>query len=424
MRNVIRNRKRNLLLQLTDTFTRNAGRNAFCIDDTFFTYQELINRIGAIRVRVRETADTHVGLVANDDIETYASIFALWMEGRSYVPLHPLQPLKRCEDIIAQVGLHTILDSSEETRYSGHNVILTRTIEPDGSAFGDAPLYEDDHMAYILFTSGSTGHPKGVCITMGNVAAFADAFADLGLQLGTDDRCLQMFDLTFDMSVGSYLMPLLSGACVYTVKPGRIKWQAVFSLMERYRLTEAQLVPSVIHYLRPYMDEINAPEMRYCFFAGEGLPLDDVLAWQRAVPNAEIWNVYGPTENTVYSTGYRISADQTDHRNGIVSIGQAMRNVSTLIAGPDGQPLPAGQTGELYLAGDQLTPGYWHDEAHNAAAFVTVNGRRWYRTGDLCELTSDGVIRYCGRLDSQVQVQGYRVELGEIEHVARQFFSD
>ena len=279
-------------------------------------------------------------------------------------------------------------------------------------------------MAYILFTSGSTGRPKGVAITIGNVAAFEESFFSLGIELTQNDRCLQMFDLTFDMSVGSYVAPLLCGACVYTIAPGSIKWQEVFRLIDDYEITEAQLVPSVIHYLRPYFDEIDAPAMRYVLFAGEGLPAEDVKLWQKCVPNAKIWNVYGPTENTVYSTYYLLPHDNVREVNGIVCIGKDMKHVQTLIIDDNNMPLPQGEMGELCLSGRQLTPGYWRNSEKNNEAFFTLNGRRWYHTGDICSVDTSGEIMYYGRKDSQVQIQGYRVELSEVEHVARRYFND
>ncbi|MBM6992354.1 MAG: AMP-binding protein [Prevotella sp.] len=414
-----------MLSHLQTIFAEHADRNAFCIDDRFFTYRELADEVGNMRVALRQCHETHIGLVANDDIYTYASILALWMEGKSYVPLHPLQPIKRCEDIISQVGIRTVIDSSETTRYHHVDVIRPQSVDHHPESFYDETSYDCSRMAYILFTSGSTGRPKGVCITMGNVAAFMDAFFALGIQLYPDDRCLQMFDLTFDMSVGSYLAPLLRGACVYTVAPGKIKWQEVYRLMDEYELTEAQLVPSVIHYLKPYFDEISAPSMRYALFAGEGLPADDVAGWQRCLPNAEVWNVYGPTENTVYSTGYLIPRHvPVEEHNGIVGIGQAMRRVKTMVVDEQGRRLPTGIKGELCLAGPQLTPGYWHNEAKNREAFFDFAGERWYHTGDICQLQSNGNLLYLGRKDSQVQIQGYRVELSEIEHVARGFYGE
>ncbi len=414
-----------MLSQLQSIFAEHADRNAFCIDDHFFTYRDLADEVGNMRMALRHVDGNHVGLVANDDIYTYASILALWMEGKSYVPLHPLQPIRRCEDIIGQVGIKTVIDSSDTTRYHHVEVIQPQQTDYYPESFYDETHFDADRMAYILFTSGSTGRPKGVCLTMGNVASFVDAFFALGIHLYPDDRCLQMFDLTFDMSVGSYLAPLLRGACVYTVAPGKIKWQEVYRLMEDYELTEAQLVPSVIHYLKPYFDEICAPSMRYALFAGEGLPADDVAGWQRCLPNAEVWNVYGPTENTVYSTGYLIPHHSPmEQHNGIVGIGTAMQGVETMVVDHRNRPVEAGTRGELCLAGPQLTPGYWANEAKNRESFFTQGGQRWYHTGDICEQVADGNLLYLGRMDSQVQIQGYRVELSEIEHVARGFYGE
>lgn len=412
-----------LVARLQHAIASHRDRHAFCISDTFYTYRQLAEEVGTLRKALHDIEDDNVGLVANDDFYTYAAVLALWMEGKSYVPLHPLQPLKRCEDIIAQVGITSIVDSSGCTRYTHSDVIRPDGLPRCPEAF-DAPVAtHDGRPAYILFTSGSTGRPKGVPITIDNLSAFVDSLFALGISLTEDDRCLQMFDLTFDMSVGSYVAPLLCGACVYTIRPGSIKWQEVYRLIETYRITEAQLVPSVIHYLRPYFDEISAPDMRYTLFAGEALPADDTAAWQKCVPNAEVWNVYGPTENTVYSTGYLVPRSDMAACNGIVGIGKAMKHVETIIVDEQGRRVKRGQKGELCLAGRQLTPGYWHDEEKNKAAFFEADGRRWYRTGDVCAEEADGNILYYGRLDSQVQIQGYRVELSEIEHVAREFFA-
>lgn len=414
-----------VMKKLVHSLTEGEGAPAFCIEDEFYSYWELAACVARIRGALRRVDEKYIGLVANDDLETYASIFALWMEGKCYVPLHPLQPLGRCLDIVGQVGMKTILDSSEETRYEGCHVVMTRTLE-DGDALTDRPVEcADSETAYILFTSGTTGRPKGVPITRGNVAAFMEAFEALGMEIGPDDRCLQMFDLTFDLSVQSYLIPVLAGACTYTVAPNRIKYQAVFELLDEYRLTFAMMVPSVIHYLRPYMDEIDVPEMRYSLFAGEGLPVDDTECWSRSVPCAEVWNVYGPTEDTIYCTAYRYEREEECKAvNGIMSIGRPMKDVDTLIVDVDCKVVETGERGELCLAGPQLTPGYWHDEEKNRQAFFLLDGKRYYRTGDICSVDADGDIAYYGRKDSQIKIQGFRIELSEIECVARKFFHD
>lgn len=399
--------------------------NAFYIEGCFYSYRDMAKAISKIRAVIKNISEANVGLVANDDIETYASIFALWLEGKCYVPLHPEQPIQRCLDIVSQVGMNYILDSSEASRYKDIQVIMTHYLSFDKLCLEYTDNFSDDTLAYILFTSGSTGKPKGVPLSRGNVAGFVDAFYAMDIKLDSNDHCLQMFDLTFDLSVQSYLIPLLVGACVYTVSPKRIKYEAVFELLDEENLTFALMVPSVIHYLRPYMDEIDAPSMRYSLFCGEALPLDDTECWSRCVPNARIDNVYGPTENTIYCTDYIFNREgENKESNGVLSIGKSMKGTQTIIVDEKNEILAANEKGELCLAGMQLTPGYWNNPDKNQEAFFLKDGTRFYRTGDICTMDSDGDILYFGRKDSQVKIQGFRIELSEIECIARKFYDN
>lgn len=143
------------------------------------------------------------------------------------------------------------------------------------------------------------------------------------------------------------------------------------------------------------------------------------------MPCAEVWNVYGPTEDTIYCTAYRYEREEECKAvNGIMSIGRPMKDVDTLIVDVDCKVVGTGERGELCLAGPQLTPGYWHDEEKNRQAFFLLAGKRYYRTGDICSVDADGDIAYYGRKDSQIKIQGFRIELSEIECVARKFFHD
>ena len=412
----------NFVEQLFGSLHEHCQNNAFCIQDTFFTYRQLADKVAAIRQSLHSIDDIYIGLVANDDLATYASILAIWLEGKCYIPLHPLQPAARCNNIIEQVGIRIVLDSSETTRYADQYVIKTNSLQPASTPQRPPQAFNPQAPAYILFTSGSTGTPKGVTVSYGNVSAFLRSVDQLGIRLNADDRCLQMFDLTFDLSVVSYLQPLLAGACVYTVSLGSIKWEEAFRLLDDYALTYTLMVPSVIHYLRPYLQEIEAPQLRYSLFCGEALTTDDTLPWQQTVPGAEIWNVYGPTENTIYCTAYRLPEQGVKHHNNIISIGTTMALSQTMIVDDNHQPVSSGTVGELCLAGDQLTPGYWQNQEKNLTSFFHHDGRRWYLTGDLCMADEEGDIYYIGRKDSQVKIQGYRIELSEIETVARQFY--
>lgn len=404
------------------------SRNAFCIGETFYTYSQLGQSVSKIRTALQRSNyhNTIVGLVINDDLETYASILALWLEGCCYVPLHPLWPLERCVDISEQVELDFILDSSFESRDFGIQVLCTSKLAFDEYNLSPKADVSDEELAYILFTSGSTGKPKGVMLSRRNIAAFMDSFWKTGIEITEDDRCLQCFDLTFDVSVQGYLVPLTSGACCYTVPYGQIKYIYVSSLIEDHKLTFGAMAPSMLRYLRPYFEEIDATSLRYCILTAEACPLDLINDWYNCATNAEIYDFYGPTECTIYCSYYTLTRGDTNKaHNGIVSIGKPLANCVALIIDEAGNELPVGDKGELCIAGDQVTSGYWQNEEKNSNSFFfkEVNGMnlRFYHTGDLCFIDSDGDIMYSGRLDYQAKIQGFRVEMGEIEYFAREY---
>lgn len=401
--------------------------NAFCINNKFYTYEDFGHCISKIRSAITKTNyyNKNVGLVINDDLETYASIFALWLEGDSYVPLHPGWPLERCIGIAEQVNFDLILDSSPKTRYSG-NIINTTSLP----AIEDKLMYKtgvsDDDIAYILFTSGSTGLPKGVQLTRKNIGAFMDSFWNTGIKIDESDRCLQCFDLTFDVSVQSFLVPLIKGACCFTIPYGQIKYIYASQLIEDYRLTFGAMAPSMLRYLKPYFDEINMSSLKCCILTAEACPLALMEEWYKVAPNTEIYDFYGPTEATIYCTYYKLTkGGHNKTLNGIISIGRPMANVIALILDEKGNEVQHGEKGELCVAGSQVTCGYINNPCKNTEAFFIkeVDGLplRFYHTGDLCYEDCDGDIMYSGRLDHQAKIQGFRVEMGEIEHHAREF---
>jgi D-alanine--poly(phosphoribitol) ligase subunit 1 len=187
-------------------------------------------------------------------------------------------------------------------------------------------------------------------------------------------------------------------------------------------------VPSIIHYLRPYFDEINCPKMRYSLFCGEALHEDVTAEWSLCVPNARIINVYGPTENTIFCTSYEYKRKGINkEKNGILSIGKPMSETTTIIVDKENNIVAAQVIGELCLGGNQLTPGYWKNEEKNKEVFfereIQSVIERFYKTGDLCSMDLDGDIMYLGRVDSQTKIQGFRVELSEIEFYAKTFLT-
>jgi len=417
-----------LYTDLKNSFIQHIGKNAFVINGVAYSYglfAEIISTIrAAIAINISET-EKNIGLVANDDIETYAAIIALWMEGKAYVPLDPEVPPDRNESILQQAFLQTVIDSSEKPLFPRYRIINSKVLQAAPVNLA-AKAVSGNELAYILFTSGTTGQPKGVPITRSNVEGFVSAFEVLGLHITNKDKCLQMFELTFDLSVMSYLIPLLKGASIYTIPKNTIKYLYIYDLMEEQQITVALMVPSVLQNLRPYFSEINLAEMRYSLFCGEALPLDVTEEWSKCLPNASILNVYGPTEATIFCTYYTYAAASNNKSyNGLLSIGKAMQGSHTVIINEKNEILTFGNTGQLCLGGIQLTPGYWNNEEKNKEAFFDTeyNGlpERFYKTGDICKIDTDGNMLYIGRSDSQVKVQGFRVELSEIEFHVKAF---
>jgi D-alanine--poly(phosphoribitol) ligase subunit 1 len=416
-----------ILDQFISAVEKFGSDNAFCINEKFYTYSEFAQTVSKIRkalIKFRSQS-ANIGLIANDDIETYASIFALWMEGLAYVPVHPHQPVERSTEIISQANIDLIINSGDKEMFSNLKTIKTKGLKFEGLSL--VPKQTDDEAnAYILFTSGSTGKPKGVPITRKNLSSFIQSFLSDEFEIDSTDRCLQCFDLTFDVSVQSFLVPLIKGACTYTIPHDQIKYSYVYGLLEDHKLTFSVMAPSMLRYLRPYFDELNVPSMKYCILTAEASPVDLVEEWSHCIPNAEIFDFYGPTEATIYCTYYKFKKDATNkHMNGMLSIGKPMKGLTAIILDENGNQVGLDQKGQLCISGNQLTPGYWNDPQKTAEAFFEREQggslSRFYKTGDSCYFDADGDILYAGRLDFQVKIQGYRIELGEIEYHARQY---
>ena len=410
-------------------------RNSFFIQGKFYSYKDLEIAISKIRFQVEQNSsslDRLIGFLTYDDFETYASALSILFTKFGFVPINPENPIDRNASILDQADIKIVLASQNDEKIislcneRGINFINTTNIPEVESNISLPDEFEND-IAYLLFTSGSTGIPKGVPLSRKNLFSFMDAFWQLGYRMNEEDKVLQMFDMTFDLSLMSYLAPLCRGACVYTISPGGIKYASVYTILEEQEITVALMVPSIIAYLRPYFEEIKLPKMKHSMFCGEALYEDVVLEWARCVPNALVQNVYGPTEATIFCLTYDIKKDQFKNKsyNGITCIGKPMINMGAIVVDENLKPVPKSQKGELCLTGFQMTGGYWKNPEKNKEAFFTLELggelKTYYRTGDIAFLDEDDDFMFCGRLDHQIKIQGFRVELSEIEHHVREF---
>lgn len=424
-----------------------ADRPAFVIEDETYTYSRLMGQAVSIGHTLRNLKENVIGIVAENRIETYASILAVLLTGKTYVILHPDYPAERNRQIARQAGIGLLLYGSEGDALLPPDVAVKRlytSFYPSDYIYYDRYLFSHtcthpsfhlhDYLpdgvtaelpAYIIFTSGSTGEPKGVPISRTNLNAFYAAYKKLGWKLDEKDRMLQMFELTFDVSVVSLLYPLTLGACVYTVPRGGMKYLNVLDIIERHRLTFAAVAPSVLRLSRPYFSEITFPHLRYLVVTAEATDVDLLTEFRPCIPNATVVNLYGPTEATIYCTSYIIPDSGCKHHNGMAAIGKPFDGMEAVIADEAGIPLPANEKGELWIRGPQVMRGYWNAPEKSAQCFVrNKEGKLYYRTGDLCMKDTDGDIIYCGRKDTQVKIQGFRIELGEIEYRVKQFYAN
>lgn len=413
-----------MLADILDAAGRHSGRPAINIGGCSYSYGQLMMHVRHICSLLGRTEETTIGIAAEDTLETYASILAALFSGVTYVILHPEYPAERNSKIAELAGVGTLLYCARcggADGIPGINYIRT-SAQDIPEDLPECNITFTDSPAYIIFTSGSTGEPKGVPISRENLNAFYEAYGKLGWELDENDRMLQMFQLTFDVSVVSFLYPLTIGACVYTVPPGGLKYLNVIDTVERGKVTFAAVAPSVLRLLRRYFDEISLPHLRYLALTAEAADAGLIDDFRKCIPNARIVNLYGPTEATIYCTSYTVPETGCKHHNGMISIGRPLSGITAATADGDGVILPEGETGELWISGPQVMQGYWNDAAKTEKCFAhTPDGRLFYRTGDLCFIDSDGDIIYCGRMDNQVKIQGFRIELSEIEYRARLF---
>ena len=412
--------QKDMIGEIIEAFEKYAGHQAFVINNITYTYRQLSETVYKVSTLINNREDKIIGIIAEDRLETYASILAVLISGKTYVILHPAYPRHRNRKIAELADIHLILYTKDirvlnlDTEHI--DFICTSELQevvPSSSGIHS----EKNENAYIIFTSGSTGEPKGVPISRNNLNAFYNAYSHLDWQLDENDRMLQMFELTFDVSIVSFLFPLTIGACV--------KYINVIEILEKYNLTFAAVAPSLLQLLLPYFSEIQLPELKYLIVTAEASDVELLSAFRACAPNASFVNLYGPTEGTIYCTAYQIPTTSCKHHNGMIAIGKPFEGVDALIMDNNGIPVATGETGELWISGRQVMNGYWNAPEKTKECLIEgTDGRTYYKTGDLCQIDTDGDIIYCGRKDSQIKLQGFRIELSEIEHVVKKYFNN
>ncbi|MFI5957610.1 amino acid adenylation domain-containing protein [Cryptosporangium sp. NPDC051539] len=375
------------------------------------SYRELRAAAAGIRdVLVADgvTPGEVVGLYADRGFPLAAATLGVWSAGAVYLPLDPAHPPARAARELDDAQVRVVLaDRDLPGRCAGDRRVVPIAAVPPGTPHDDVACHADAP-AYLLFTSGSTGRPKGVEVTHGNLVNLVRHFAEV-LDVGPADRVLWLTTFSFDISALELFVPLSSGASVVVASDqARVDPAALGELLRRERVTVAQATPTTWRQVAPRL----AGQLRGVRVLCGGEPVTTALAEQLLAQGCRVFNVYGPTETTIWSTAAELSTPVPER----VPIGLPIANTTVHVLAADGRPVPPGIPGELSVGGAGVALGYRGAPELTAARFRTdPRFGRCYRTGDTVRLRPDGQLEFLGRNDRQVKIRGHRIELGEVE---------
>ena len=376
--------------------------------DSSLTYHELnaqANQLAHYLTKAGVGPESLVGICLERSPEMMAAILGTLKAGGAYLPLDPALPKERLEFMIADAGAVAVL--TRPKLQSEANLIARE------STANPAPSVGPHNLAYVIYTSGSTGTAKGVLVEHRGVCNLAAYIVRL-FELDAASRVLQFASPSFDASVWDFFIAWLSGGCLYLPGPDTLlAGQNLLELLDSQAITTASLPPSVLSGL----PAARLPALRMLCASAESCPDDVVARWS---PGRCFFNAYGPTEATVCATMMRC----TVNCGSPVPIGRPVANTQIYILDSHLQPVPVGVPGELYIGGAGLARGYLNRPELTAERFIpnpfgTESGTRLYKTGDLARYRLDGAIEFLGRVDRQVKLRGFRIELEEIEAALR-----
>jgi len=398
------------------------------------TYRELSSRAEEVRdalLRHGLRPGDRVGLLAPKSIGLVAAIFGILDAGAAYVPADPGAPPPRNAAILMDCSISyaimsaTLFESLSKV-WTGEPLQVAENMGDDlllltvgAKREGDRERIDvlADPVAYILYTSGSTGHPKGVVHTQSSALSFID-WCSATFAPTEQDRFSAHAPFHFDLSIFDLYVPIKHGATVVLIGAETGKQpKPLASLIAEQRLTVWYSTPSVLRVLAEYghLDQLDCSALRFVIFAGEVFPVRHIRELKKFWAAPRYFNLYGPTETNV-CTAYELPPDIPDDRTEPYPIGFPCSGDRAMVVDENDMEVERGAEGELVISGASVMREYWNLPERTSESFlVDQSGVKWYRTGDVVRQLADGGYVYCGRRDRMVKRRGYRVELGEIE---------
>lgn len=387
------------------------------------SYAELnaqANRLARLLLEQGAGPEKRVALCISRCPELVVGILAILKAGAVYVPVDPAYPKDRQAYLLQDAGCEWLLTCS--ALLSGLDLADVRTICVDDvdaySAYAcdnpEIPLH-DYHAAYVIYTSGSTGQPKGVVVSHGNLMHSTES---RNTYYREPVGCyLLLSSFAFDSSVAGIFWTLSQGGCLCLPEDSQVKDPAALgALIKRRRVTHLLALPSLYELLLEHVPTVELKTLKTVIVAGEACSTPVTQLHFNRLPDTVLFNEYGPTEATVWSSVYALTQPQDQDA---VPIGKPIGNMRIYVADEAVQLLPVGVAGELLIGGAGVSRGYLSQAGLTAERFIPdpfgADGGRLYKTGDLARYMADGNIEFLGRLDQQVKIRGYRIELGEIE---------
>ncbi|WP_072988698.1 non-ribosomal peptide synthetase [Clostridium cavendishii] len=424
-------------------------KNAICYLDEKLTYEELMiqsGRLATLLIKNGLKKGQPVGILMNKGIPMIVAIIAVVRAGASYLPLDPEYPQERIQYMLKHSNTNIVITSYEvfkdfnQMDWEDRYIVLTDNLPkiiPKGLNFIladetsevtniDFPDIDSNDLMDIIYTSGSTGLPKGVMVTHGNVSNFIHWSLN-EFNITVADRLMLVTSISFDISVFEIFATLASGAELYIVSKDTLQdANEMFKFICKNKISIWHSVPSLVkQFLMGGLFETEDAEMLKCvkkvLIGGEAWTAELAKLIKKRFSSSELFNMYGPTEATIWVTSYRVDEELYNDSYSIVPIGRPIWNNNVLILDDCGALCPIGIPGQIILTGENITKGYINDLEKTKQNFSWINqfDKIGYKTGDIGMYTDNGYIVYLGRNDGMVKIRGYRVECGEIENIVQ-----